>query len=94
MANSPKQVFDLIEGISEKAKQKAKKEIDELKNYFNLDKIGSSSLAYYARIYKEKKYKIDDKELKKYFELNNTLDYLHNFVNKFYGIQLKQIDIK
>ncbi len=91
MANSAKQVFDLIEWISEKAYIKAEKEINELKKYFNLDNIDPEDLAYYSRIYKEQKYDIDDKELKKYFEFENTLNYLHNISKEFYWIELKEI---
>ena len=92
MAESPKQVFELIEWISEKAKIKAKNEIDELKKYFKLDEIKAHDLAFYSRIYKENEYEVDDKELKKYFEFENTISYLHNFVNKFYWIELKKIE--
>ncbi|MBT3727523.1 hypothetical protein HOG21_07930 [bacterium] len=84
MADSPEQVFDLIETISEKANAKATKELKKLKTYFNLEKLNSEDISYYSRIYKEEKYDIDDKELKKYFCLDNTISYLHNFVNKFY----------
>ncbi len=93
MAESPKQVFELIEWISEKAKIKAKNEINELKKYFKLDEIKSHDLAFYSRIYKEEEYKIDDKELKKYFEFENTISYLHNFVNEFYWIKLNEIKL-
>ena len=93
MANSPKQVFELIEWISEKATIKAKDELEELKEYFKLDNIESHDVAFYSRIYKEEKYEIDDKELKKYFEYDNTLSYLHNFASKFYWIELKEIII-
>jgi oligopeptidase A len=84
MAESPEQIFELIESISEKAYMKAEIELQELKTYFNLDKIDSEDLAYYSRIYKEEKYDIDDKELKKYFEFENTLSYLHNVSKQFY----------
>lgn len=91
MADSPKQVFELIEWISDKANKKANEEISELKKYFKLDKIESYDLAYYSRIYKEEKYDIDDKELKKYFEFENTLSYLFNFVKEFLWLELKEI---
>jgi peptidyl-dipeptidase Dcp len=55
-----------------------------LKNYFNLKEIKSYDLAYFSRIYKEEKYNIDDKEMKKYFEIENVLKYLFAFVESFY----------
>lgn len=93
MADSPEQIFELLESTSSKAKQKAYKDIDELKEYFNLEKIESYDLAYYSRIYKEEKYNIDEKEIKKYFEFENVLDYLFNFVQKFYSVEIKEIKI-
>lgn len=91
MADSPKQVFDLIEWISDKAYIKAEIELNELKTYFNLDKLDSEDLAYYSRIYKEKNYDIDEKELKNYFEFENTIAYLHDVSKEFYWIELKEI---
>jgi Zn-dependent oligopeptidase len=91
MADSPKQIFELIESISKKAKKKALKEIEELTNYFKLKKIDSEDLAYYSRIFKEEKYSVDEKELKKYFEFENTISYLHNFTKEFFGIELKPL---
>lgn len=91
MADSPEQIFELIEWISEKAYKKAEVELQELKTYFNLDKIDSEDLAYYTRIFREEKYSVDDKELKKYFEFENTLSYLHKVSMEFYWIELKEI---
>ena len=91
MAETPEQVIDLIEWISKKALKKAKKEIEELKKYFDLKELNPWDLAYYTRLYKEEKYDIDTKKLKEFFEFDNVLIYLHNLVNKIYGIELKQI---
>ena len=93
MADSPKQVFELIEWISAKALKKAEIELEEIKKYFNLKNIESHDLAFYTRIYKEEKYNVDDKEIKKYFTLENSLSYLHNFVKEFYWIELKEIKV-
>ncbi len=92
MADSPEQIIDLIEWISKKAKQKAKKEILQLEKYFNT-KIDQYNIAFYSRKHKQEKYNIDPKELKKYFEFDNVLKYLHNFVKDFYGLELKEIDV-
>lgn len=93
MAESPKQIFELIQWISKKAKIKAESEQEELKEYFQLDEIKSYDVWYYSRKYKEEKYNLDEKELKKYFEYENVLNYLHNFVNKFLGLELKEVKV-
>lgn len=91
MADSPEQVFELIEWISQKAKTKAMLELDELKTYFQVSDLKSSDIAYYSNIYKEEKYNFDEKELQKYFEYNSVLKYLHDFVKNFYWLELKEI---
>lgn len=93
MADSPEQIFKLIQGISEQAKEKALSEKEELKKYFTLDEIATYDTGYYSRIYKEEKYNLDEKELKKYFEFESVLQYLHNFVKDFLGIEMKIINV-
>ena len=92
MAESPKQVINLIEWISTKARKKAEDELEMLKKYFKLDKLNSFDVPYYSRIYKEKEYKIDSKKIKEYLEFENVLSYLHTLVWKLYDVKLKQIN--
>lgn len=91
MADSPKQVFELIQGISKTAKIKALEEREELKKYFNLTELHSYDMGFYSRKYKEEKYNLDEKELKKYFKYENVLEYLHTFVKEFLGIEMREI---
>lgn len=93
MADSPEQVFSLISEIQLKANKKAKLEIEVLKKYFDLNHINTYDFAFYSRIYKEKEYKINDKELKTYFKYEEVLKYLHNFVKDFYWLELKEIKV-
>jgi len=93
MAESPKQVLDLLENISKKAKTKALKEIEEIKNFFDLKEINSWDMSYYSRILKEKKYALDDKKLKKYFEFENTKKALFETVKKLYWIEMKKANL-
>jgi len=88
MAESPKQVLDLLEDLSKKAKPKALKEIEEIKNYFWLKKLNSWDLAYYSRKLKQEKYKFDDKKLKEFFEFENTKKILFDTVKKLYWVEL------
>ncbi len=91
MAKSPEIVFELLEWITSKAKQKALGELEELKQHFSLTKLNPWDSAYYARKFKEEKYGLDEKELKKYFEYENVKTYLFDFVSQFYGMELKQV---
>jgi peptidyl-dipeptidase Dcp len=84
MAESPEQVIELLSDLSQKAKPKAEKEIEEIKKYFELKELNSWDMAYYSRILKEKKYNLDDKKLKQYFEFENKKKELFNTVKKLY----------
>lgn len=94
MADSPEQIIDLIGGISQKAKKKVAEEQKEIKEYFNLEKLESSDIAYYSRKLQNEKYALDEQELKKYFELENSLEYMLSFIENFYGVEFKKTDIK
>ena len=94
MANSPKEVFSLLKKVHKKARIKAKKEINNIKSRFNIKELKSYDFSYYSRLLKEEKYQINEKEIKRYFEFENTLNFLHRFIEKFYSITIKKIDIK
>ena len=94
MANSPDEVINLLTSLSDKAKKKALKELDEIKDFFNLDSIEQWDMSYYSRILKEKKYQFDDKKLKQYFEFDNTKKALFKVVKRLYDIEMKPIKVE
>ena len=89
MAQDPNQVFDFIKPISAKAMQKAKSEVQTFQEYFQLPDLPSYDLAYYTRKYKEEQYALNEEELKQYFEFESVLKWLHSFVFKFLGVELR-----
>ena len=93
MADSPEQILDLIIQISEKARAKALDETNEIKDFFNLDKLELWDIFYYSRILREKKYNYDDKKLKEYFEFNNTKQAIFDTVEKLYWLKMVAIDV-
>jgi len=44
MAESPEQVIDLLSDLSEKSKPKALEEIEEIKQFFNLEDLKSHDM--------------------------------------------------
>jgi len=94
MADSPEQVFELLNSTSEKAIKKSELDLKEVKDYFNLDHIETYDLAYYTRILKEEKYSLDEKVLKNYFEFEDVLSYLHRFIENFYSLEIKESNIE
>lgn len=91
MASSPAEVKKLIWEIAEKAKLKAKNELELLKSTYNLTEINPRDLAYYARKYKEEFYSFDEEELRQYFEFDHVLDWLFEFVKNFLGVEMRKI---
>lgn len=94
MADSPEQVFELLNSVSSKAIKKAELDLKEVKDYFKLDHIETYDLAYYTRILKEEKYSLDEKVLKNYFEFEDVLSYLHRFIENFYSLEIKESNIE
>jgi peptidyl-dipeptidase Dcp len=94
MADSPEQVFELLNSVSAKAIKKAELDLKEVKDYFKLDHIETYDLAYYTRILKEEKYSLDEKVLKNYFEFEDVLNYLHRFIENFYSLEIKESSIE
>lgn len=93
MASTPEEVKELLEWISIKAKDKANLEIENIKSYFGLSDFEAWDFWYYETKLIKEKYQIDEKELKKYFKYENVLDYLFNFLWKFYSLSLKEIKV-
>ena len=90
MAGSPENAKNMIHQIFEKALPKAEKEIETLKNHYQLDKLEPRDLAYYTRKYKEEVFELQEEKLKEYFEFTHVLNWLHSFVGKFFGIEIKK----
>ncbi|MFA5917579.1 MAG: M3 family metallopeptidase [Candidatus Gracilibacteria bacterium] len=93
MADTPDSIISLIDDVTVKAKNKANEEIIQLIKYFKLEKLDHWDMSYYSRIYKEKEFKFDEKELKKYFEFDKVLNGLFEIVNKLYGVEMREIII-
>ncbi|MDD3302850.1 MAG: M3 family metallopeptidase [Candidatus Gracilibacteria bacterium] len=93
MADKPKEIVKLIDKVAKKAKKKAEKEINTLKDFFKLVDIKNWDLAYYQRSYKEQKLKFEEKELKKYFEFDKVLNGLFTIVQKLYGLEMREIKL-
>ena len=90
MASSPENAKNMIHQIFAKAFPKAQEELETLKTHYQLDKLEPRDLAYYTRKYKEEVFAIQEEKLKEYFEFTHVLNWLHSFVGKFFGIEIKK----
>lgn len=93
MAKKPEVVIELLDGITQKAKQKALTDIEEIKDYYQISTIDYWDIIFYETKIQEEKYALNEKELKKYFEYDNIKTYLFNFVKNFYWLELKEIKV-
>lgn len=93
MAESPQQIIELFSDISHKAKPKAQKEIEEISEYFNIEKLENWDLSYYANKLREEKYSFDSKKLKEYFKFEDVLKWMFDITKRLYNIDMKKLDI-
>ncbi len=93
MAKSQDEIISIIDEVTKKALEKAKEEALIFKKYFSLESIDPWDLSYYSRIYKEKEFNFDEKELKKYFEFDKVFSGLFEIVNRLYWIEMKEVKI-
>lgn len=94
MADSPEQVLELFSDISGKARPKSESELNEIKEYFNLEELNIWDMTYYANILKKEKYALDERELKKYFEFESVKEGMFRVIGKLYGVEMKKIELE
>lgn len=102
MAKTEDDVISFLEELGNKAKKKAKEEIEEIKEIALKDGITdfrSSDMAYYSEKLKKAQYDLDEEYYRPYFEqqsvLNGFFDFLHQMFNiKFTKTQTKAWDEK
>jgi len=97
MADSEEEVLEFLYEIVKYAKPKAYDELEEIKQLALEDGVkdlASFDLSYYSQILKERYYQIDEEFYKQYFEKNNVVEGLFNFLNSIFDIKFKKIDEK
>ncbi|MDN5062105.1 M3 family metallopeptidase [Aliarcobacter butzleri] len=102
MAKTEDDVISFLEELGNKAKKKAKEELEEIKEIALKDGITdfrSSDMAYYSEKLKKAQYDLDEEYYRAYFEqqsvLNGFFDFLHQMFNiKFTKTQTKAWDEK
>ncbi|MFX4242596.1 M3 family metallopeptidase [Aliarcobacter butzleri] len=102
MAKTEDDVISFLEELGNKAKKKAKEELEEIKEIALKDGISdfrSSDMAYYSEKLKKAQYDLDEEYYRSYFEeqsvLNGFFDFLHQMFNiKFTKTQTKAWDEK
>lgn len=96
MAKNPTNVFNLLDQIWSPSIAKAKVERDEMQKIINSEsdtfKLQYYDWWYYAEKIRNKKYALDENNLKPYFSLNVVRDAVFTLSNKLYGITFKKLN--
>lgn len=94
MAKSPQKVQSFLDELLEKAKPAAKKEFEELSKFAKeidqIDALQKWDAAYYSEKLKQKKFDLDEEQLKPYFELNKVVDGVFKIAQKLYQLHFKK----
>ncbi|HIB37002.1 M3 family metallopeptidase [Mesonia sp.] len=95
MAKSPEKVNDFLNEMLEKAKPAAEKEFQELEQFAKeldgIDHLEKWDSAYYAEKLKQKRFQLDDEQLKPYFKLDNVIHGVFTVAKKLYDLHFKKV---
>ena len=92
MAKSPKEVEEFLYHLANNSKQKAKDELEELKEFAKLKELKPWDVSFYSEKLKKEKYDIDDEVFMPYFEKSATTKGLFSFLSKLFDVEFKKVD--
>lgn len=91
MAKSPETVFEFLHSLLEKAKPKAKLDVQEVaelaKKLDQLEVLEKWDFAYYSELLKKEKYAYDEEELRPYFSLENVISGVFATTLQLFGLR-------
>ena len=92
MANSEDEVINFLEELGNKAKEKAIKELEEIKQIAKedgIDDFRASDISFYSEKLKKAQYDIDEEYYRPYFEQNSVLNGFFTALNELFDIEFK-----
>lgn len=97
MAETPANVYDLLDRLRDAYMPALKKEMDELTQFASETEGHSVTIrpwdySYYANKLKNAKYAYDEEELRPYFPLDNVIDGVFGLATKLYGLSFTPND--
>ncbi len=91
MAKDEKSVLNFLNTLVTKAKAQAHEELVKLQK-MSEEPLQSFDTAYYGELLKKEQYDIDEEEYRPYFEQNNVLNGMFEFLNKLFGITFVKVN--
>ncbi len=99
MVKTPQRAQEFLSGLLKKTMIKTDKEfaelIKELPESVELDEDGKMNpwdMSYVKACYKKKHFKVDEREIAKYFPVQNTLEKIFEIYQKFLNLEFKFVD--
>ncbi|NND15159.1 MAG: M3 family metallopeptidase [Eudoraea sp.] len=94
MAESPNNVLEFLDELLEKALPAAKRELKELQEFATqkdgLHELQKWDTSFYSEQLRKKKFKLDDEQLKPYFQLENVIDGVFNVASLLFGLRFEK----
>ena len=95
MAETPENVYKLLDQLRDAYMPSAKAEVQELEDYAHSNGFYAAHLqpwdwSYYSKKLKKEKYAISDDDLRPYFELENVKKGVFGLAQRLYGITFKE----
>lgn len=97
MANSEDDVINFLEELGNKAKEKAIKELEEIKQIAKedgVDDFRASDISFYSEKLKKAQYDIDEEYYRPYFEQNSVLNGFFATLKELFDIEFKSSNAK
>ena len=98
MAKTPKAVYDLLGDLWEPALNKAKEELEDMKELKKRDRKNEEFEAwdwwYYAERLRKQRDNLDEQALRPYFSLDNVRQGIFGLCNRLYGITFSPINVE
>lgn len=95
MAKSSEKVHSFLNELLEKAKPAAEKEFEELSQFAKeldgIEQLQKWDVAYYSEKLKQKKFDLDEEQLKPYFELTKVVGGVFTIAQKLYQLNFEKV---
>jgi peptidyl-dipeptidase Dcp len=96
MAKTPKAVYDFLATVWNPAVARAKEEVAELQKLMDAEgkseKLEAWDWWFYAEKLRQKKFNLNEEELRPYFKLENVRKGVFDLAGKLWGLQFKKLD--
>ena len=96
MADSPQQVREFLEQLSQKSRPQAQAEWQELQEFarqqYDVKTINAWDLNFYSEKLREKRYQVSQEDIRPYLPVNRALPGLFEVVKRLYGVSVRELE--